>query len=244
MIFSIIIPTYNSKLSIVKCLESIQSQTFTSYEVIIIDGNSSDNTIDICKKFASNFPAIQIISERDNGIYDAMNKGIKLSSGDFLVFLNSGDCFANESSLSKLVSASAGFDLVYGDLMIKDQEDEWIKKYPDHLNLRYFYFESIPHPACLISKRLFNKVGFYDTTLKIVSDWKFFLISVIKQKCSYRHIDEVISIFDYQGISSIGSNRKRIELERRRVLKEDFVFFYYLYTIYLKLIGKSFYQEI
>ena len=239
---SIITINLNNRVGLEKTFQSVIKQDYSFYEYLVVDGGSTDGSKEFLDLNSLNISFW--VSEHDSGVYDAMNKGIKLSSGDFLVFLNSGDCFANESSLSKLVSASAGFDLVYGDLMIKDQEDEWIKKYPDHLNLRYFYFESIPHPACLISKRLFNKVGFYDTTLKIVSDWKFFLFSVVKQKCSYRHIDEVISIFDYQGLSSIGLNRERIELERKRVLKEDFWFFYYLYTIYLKLIGKSFYQEI
>ncbi len=238
---SVITINLNNCLGLRKTFQSVIHQDYSFVEFIVIDGGSTDGS----KEFLD-LNALSIsywVSEKDKGVYDAMNKGVELSSGDYLIFLNSGDTFVNESSLSRLVSASPGYDLVYGNLLIDEQESKWTKKYPDYLNLRYFYFESIPHPACLISRWLFKNVGLYDTSLKIVSDWKFFLFSVIKQKCTYRHVDEVISIFDYRGMSSIGSNRERIELERKRVLKEEFGFFYYLYSIYLNLIGKSFYQK-
>lgn len=239
---SIITVNLNNHFGLNKTIQSVLRQDYSDLEFIVIDGGSTDGS----KEFLySNSDHISWwVSEKDNGVYDAMNKGVMRSTGDYLVFLNSGDCFANESSVAKLISVSKGKDLVYGDLLIDELNGSWIKKYPDQLSLRYFYYESIPHPACLISRRLFLSLGLYDTSLKIVSDWKFFVLSVLKKKCTYCHIDQVITVFDFQGISSIGSNRSRVELERRSVLKEHFGLFYYLYSIYLKLIGKSFYQKI
>ena len=126
-LFSIITVTYNASSVIKPTLDSIKEQDFKNFEHLIVDGASRDNTLDIAK--AAEIPQMSIYSEPDKGLYDAMNKSIKLAKGDFLIFLNAGDCFADASSLSRIAAlATADTDIVYGQTQIVNAEGEIIGK--------------------------------------------------------------------------------------------------------------------
>ncbi len=239
---SVITINLNNLIGLKHTFESVINQDFPEIEFLIIDGESTDGSKEFIEENSEKTDFW--LSEKDLGIYHAMNKGIKNSSGDYLIFLNSGDFFSGADSISKLISNSKGEDLIYGNLMIQESKNSWVKKYPQSLNFRYFYFESLPHPACLISRKLFDQHGLYDTSLKIASDWKFFLLSVAKYNCTYKYVDLEISTFSFDGLSSKKENKVILENERRVTLKKYFNFYFSFYNLYLKGLGKSIYRTL
>lgn len=239
---SIITINLNNLVGLKRTFESVISQDFPEIEYLLIDGDSTDGSREFIKQNSEKI--FFWLSEKDFGVYDAMNKGIKNSTGDYLIFLNSGDFFSGADSISKLISNSQGEDLVYGNLLVQETEKAWIKKYPESLNFRYFYFESLPHPACLISRRLFDQYGLYDTTLKIASDWKFFLLAVAKYNCTYKYVDREISTFSFDGLSSKKENIETLENERRSTLKKYFNLYFLFYSLYLRVLRKSIYYKL
>lgn len=238
---SVITINLNNLEGLKRTVKSVLDQNHPDIEYLLIDGGSTDGAKEFIQDNQDSFAFY--LSEKDTGVYDAMNKGIRKSTGDFLIFLNSGDVFSDSDSLSKLIENSNGEELVYGNILVVESDKSYLKTYPEILTFKYFYYDSIPHPACLISKELFERYGLYDTTLKIVSDWKFFLLSVVKYRCSYRYVDEMISTFGVDGLSSLSTNRKLQENERVRTLKKYFYGRFWLYTTYLKFLNKSFYNK-
>jgi glycosyltransferase involved in cell wall biosynthesis len=219
MLISIITVTYNDVAGLERTIKSVQEQSATNYEHILIDGGSTDGSIELIEQHQDRFS--YWVSEPDNGIYHAMNKGIAVARGDYLLFLNGGDHFKNESSLSRLenvANESSSIDLIYGNIEVIG-ELKWIKTYPSELTLDYFVKGTLPHLATLINKNCFNEVN-YDTNLDIVADWKHFMIGVVSKLYTYSHVEEVVSVFYYDGISS--ENPYRIEKERRKVIKEHY----------------------
>lgn len=239
---SIITINLNNLIGLKRTFESVISQDFPEIEYLLIDGDSTDGSREFIRENSEKI--FFWLSEKDFGVYDAMNKGIKNSTGDYLIFLNSGDFFSGPDSISKLISNSQGEDLVYGNLLVQETEKAWIKKYPESLNFRYFYFESLPHPACLISRRLFDQYGLYDISLKIASDWKFFLLAVAKYNCTYKYVDKEISTFSFDGLSSKKENIEILENERRSTLKKYFNLYFLFYSLYLRVLRKSIYHKL
>ena len=173
MKLSIITVCKNSEYSIERTIESVINQTFTDYEYIIIDGASTDRTLEIIKKYSDK--TNKLISEPDNGIYDAMNKGVKMSEGEYLLFLNAGDYFVNKDVLMKVFSMNPGEDIVYGDTLIIFK-NKLIRK-PASKKIFYFFmfFDTIPHQNVFIRRSVFDVVGMHDINYKIAGDYDFFL---------------------------------------------------------------------
>ncbi|MCX8533633.1 glycosyltransferase family 2 protein [Chryseobacterium luquanense] len=217
---SVITISYNNKKGLEKTLKNVISQSFSDFEYIIIDGGSQDGTKDILEKYSDNIT--YWVSEPDKGIYNAMNKGITAAKGEYLIFINSGDHFYDENSLSVAAAHLSGEDIIYGNLELVSDEHTYIKKYSSELSLLYFYDQSLPHPATFIRKEAFQKWGNYDEYLKIVSDWKWFLISICTHQASFKHIDETISTFYLDGISSIKQNQEKIDNEKELTFSEYF----------------------
>lgn len=205
-----------------KTIASVLSQTSVDYECWVMDGLSDNKiTIEILNKY-QNAPRINIQSEKDEGIYDAMNKGISLSNNEYLLFLNAGDYFCNNSSLEVLLKNIGVNDIIYGDIQVTDGQRTWLKEYPSNLTFKYFLDDTLPHPAALIRKSLFKENGGYETSMQIVSDWAFFIKAICLKNAKYKHIPSVISIFNNNGISSMDSNRQLIEAEKTKYLLETF----------------------
>jgi len=218
---SIITINYNNAYGLKSTIDSVLSQSYSNIEYIVVDGGSTDNSKEVIKNNANRL--YYWVSEKDSGVYEAMNKGITVSNGEYLLFLNSGDIFVDSEVVSKAVNnPDFNADLVYGNLLVvnEKQKREWIA--PDKLNFSLFFESTIPHPATFIKKSLFDQVGYFDQDLKIVSDWKFFLMAVCRYNCTYRHIDLLISIFKEDGICSKPENFVNIELERQKVLSSNF----------------------
>jgi glycosyltransferase involved in cell wall biosynthesis len=201
-------------------VESVINQTFQEFEYIIIDGGSTDGSFEYIEKNKELFAFW--ISELDSGVYQAMNKGIQKASGDYILFLNSGDHFYNDDTLAIHQKELTGQDLVYFNIKVVEASKTFIKNYPDTLSFSYFVKDTLPHPGTFIKKDLFNSVGMFKEDFKIVSDWKFFLDAVCKHQASYKHVNKTLSVFYLDGVSSDATNSSIIFKEKQQVLKSSY----------------------
>ena len=251
MKISIITINFNNAAGLYKTIASVQGQTYHDIEYIVIDGGSADNSLDIIE--ASGKKLHYWISEKDNGMYEAMNKGILRSSGDYLLFLNSGDILSTACTLQNAVAYFANEDIIYGNIQIISDEVYRTESYPDVLNLNYFITGAIPHQGMFIKRSVFSLVGLYSEQLLICSDWKFQLDCICKFKCSYKHIDITIANFADHGASSLKENQGLIQKEKENVLINEYslleedlqlyleykkLAFYYQYSHRIKLLRK------
>jgi glycosyltransferase involved in cell wall biosynthesis len=217
---SIITINYNNLEGLKRTMESVVNQTWSAFEFVVIDGGSTDGSVEYIESQRENID--YWVSEPDNGIYNAMNKGIAKATGEYLLFLNSGDHFFSDKVLEQNFKSIAGHDIIYFNLQVIDKTEIFIKKYPDELLFSFFINDNLPHVATFIKASLFDKVGMYDESLKIVSDWKFFVESICKFNFSYIRIDETLTTFYLDGLSSDSKNKDLIFEEGQKVLKSSF----------------------
>ncbi|EBS8661253.1 glycosyltransferase [Salmonella enterica] len=167
--------TYNSQDTLKDTLLSVEQQDYPDIEYIIIDGGSSDQTLQLIKKYSTRVKCL--ISEKDNGIYDALNKGVKLATGDIVGFIHSDDILASPQVISNIVNKFKGntADIVYGDLLFVDREKPdiihrfWHSGEFKKSKLRYGW--APPHPAFYIRRELYKKYGCFDLIFKIAADY-------------------------------------------------------------------------
>jgi glycosyltransferase involved in cell wall biosynthesis len=230
-LLSIITINFNNKEGLDKTLNSVFEQTYKSFEFIIIDGNSSDGSIDVLNFF--DYKIDFWISESDTGIYNAMNKGVKASKGEYLLFLNSGDVLNGVTALSDFINNP----LFYGDIIYGDYKfDKGEKIYPDVLTPLHFFKSSLPHQSSLIRRELFDIHGLYDEKFKIVSDKAFFIKCFLSNKVKFKHIKYFLSEVDLNGVSNNLENKKQVQKETKIMLKEYFGVSYIDYTNYVNLV--------
>jgi len=220
VLISIITINYNNLIGLEKTLRSVEAQTYRDFEHIIIDGGSTDGSKEFIEKNAKSFG--YWVSEQDKGIYNAMNKGIQKANGAYLLFLNSGDHFYGNSVLEENFEFIKAYDLIYFNIKVITDKMEYIKNTPDHLVFSYFTNDTLPHQATFIKASLFEKVGFYDESLKIVSDWKFFVESICKFNASYLKVENILATHYLNGISATPDNWPIILEERNNVLETGF----------------------
>lgn len=217
MKLSIVTINYNNKEGLRKTIESVVRQTCSNIEYIIIDGGSADGSVDVIKKYEDVIS--YWVSEPDKGIYNAMNKGVSKATGDYLLFLNSGDYLISPSIIDEIWNELlSNEDVIFG--LLKTYPSNRIGYTDVHLPLTmldFFERSPIPHPASFIKRNLFQEMK-YDETLKIVSDWKFFLQAVVFKGCSCKKIEIIITSFEDEGLSS--SNIECCNNERIDVLKK------------------------
>lgn len=199
MKLSIITICYNQP-DIAKTCESIANQTFQNFEWIVVDGGSTDNTLEILEKYKNRINVL--ISEKDNGRYDAMNKGIKASKGEWLQFLNGGDYFTNNDVLQKIFeNKSYNSDILYGNMNIEDKTGNLVLcKYPETVDIDYFMNDTISHPSSFVKKELFEKYGGFEEKYKCISDWEKWLCFA-SHNCVFEFTDEIIANFKNDGVS-------------------------------------------
>lgn len=197
---SIITINRNDAQGLEKTLESIwKKQSFKDFEHIIIDGASTDNSINIIKKYASHLS--YWVSEPDKGIYNAMNKGIIKAKGNYLLFLNSGDWLENDI-LARVFKENFTEDIVYADLyQYRNADDIQISPYPDKLTLPFIYNYSLGHPSTFIKRELFKNM-LYEEKYRIISDWAFFITQILLFNRTTKHLNFAVSYFNVYGISS------------------------------------------
>jgi glycosyltransferase involved in cell wall biosynthesis len=219
---SIVTINLNNAEGLQNTIDSVFHQTYTAFEYIVIDGGSTDSSKEIIQKNAHRFN--YSVSEKDNGIYQAMNKGILKASGEYIMFLNSGDLFYNEDVLNQMIASLDGEDILYGDLMRIKNEIKEPCIFPDVLSFEFFItgFNSLPHAGTLIKRSVFKTVGLYNESFKIVSDWEFFILAINKYNCTFKHLATFVVIFNLEGISAQKEFYPVIQKERRQVLDTHF----------------------
>lgn len=219
MKLSIITVNLNNAEGLRKTIESVISQTYTDYEYLIIDGGSTDGSVEIINEFADKIT--YWVSEIDKGIYNAMNKGILKAKGEYCLFLNSGDWFLGEDVVKSVFSNGHSKDLICCKLFRHEKYSGGIIQLPkDKLTFYDFYTSSLSHPSTFIKTKLFHEIGLYDETLQIVADWKFFMEAVIIHRCSYMSLDMELTYCTPGGVST--SNLKVSIKERENVLNKLF----------------------
>jgi len=214
---SIITINYNNLGGLITTISSVKRQTWQEFEYIVIDGGSSDGS----KEYIENeYQYIDYwVSEKDAGIFNAMNKGISEAKGEYLLFINSGDHLFDDTILEKNHNSIMEKDLIYFNLQMVRNGTSRITKSPAKLSFSDLYTTTLPHPATFIKKELFSKVGMYDESLRIVSDWKFFILALFKFNCSYLKIEDTLSTFYLDGISTLDDNSHERELVLNQYFK-------------------------
>lgn len=202
---SIITATYNSSATIVDAIRSVQQQTYQNIEHIIIDGLSADDTIE---KITSVDPQIKIVSEKDNGIYDAMNKGIAAATGDIIGILNSDDFYKDQFVLEKVARFFAvdRCDALYGDLLYVDANDlnkvkrKWISGV--HQRKDFLKGWMPPHPTFFIRKECYDQYGVFNLQLGSAADYELMLRMMYKHRIKTAYLPEIMIYMRTGGVSN------------------------------------------
>ena len=208
MRFSVITINYNHKEGLNRTIESVICQSYTEYEFIIIDGGSTDGSVDNIKQYAENIT--YWVSEKDNGVYHAMNKGVAHAHGDYCIFMNSGDCFHSPKALESVANYEE--DIICGQVSTFPSGH-----HKSTISLVDLMRISLPHQAMFIKRELLIKHP-YDEKYKILSDWKFCIEALILDNCSFRNIEVIISDYESGGISA--NSNGLLPIERNQILKE------------------------
>lgn len=223
MKLSIITINRNNAEGLRKTMESVLSQTYRDFEYIIVDGASTDDSVDIIKSMVPelnmdiNGISVRWISEPDTGIYNAMNKGIRMSNGEYSLMLNSGDYFVDNDVLQKVLVELDGTDIIQGNVII--DKNGKLRVCRGYGKSDISFFEALDanflHQASFISRRCYDKYGYYDDSYKKCADSYFYIKALALQNASFRYVDITIANFDTSGISSM------VDPKWRQIDKEE-----------------------
>lgn len=218
MRFSIITINFNNDEGLRRTINSVVCQSYNDYEYIVIDGGSTDESVNIIKSFSDKID--YWVSEKDRGIYHAMNKGVVQAHGEYCIFMNSGDLFYNNSVLKLVDESVIQDDVVVGKVVINGK-DKLISPPPTsgEFTLYHLYSGAIPHQGSFIKTDLLRKYP-YDENLKISSDWKFFVQVLILENRSIRYLDVYVARYGLDGISA--SNPALMREEKDNILADMF----------------------
>jgi len=213
---SIITVNYNNKTGLTNTIESVKRQTYTDFEFVVVDGGSTDGSQETVRNAGG--LVNKFVSEKDRGIFHAQNKGISMASGEYLLFLNSGDFLCDNNVLEKVAPHLDGTTIVYGDMRINWGGGNITHgKMPDGITKQHMFLDTLWHPVTFIPKILFEKYGKYDESLRLVADYEFFFKVIIRHNCSAIHIPVEVCEFSTDGASSNKANKKDERAERRMV---------------------------
>ncbi|WP_285821678.1 MULTISPECIES: glycosyltransferase family 2 protein [Bacteroidales] len=239
MKISIITATYNSAETIGDTIESVLSQSYQDFEHIIIDGQSKDNTVAICRSYSGRYNGrLKIVSEKDRGIYDAMNKGILLATGDIVGILNSDDFYSRENVLVTIANEFSrnNIDAVYGDIHFVNPSD--LTKCVRYYSSRFFHkwmmvFGYQPaHPSFYCRRECYEKYGYFDISYKIAADFENLLRLIYLHKIRIHYIPMDFVTMRQGGASTNGlASHKRIFWDHYRAYKKNCVPFGYFCDI-------------
>lgn len=221
---SIITVCYNSSQTIESTIQSVVSQNYNNIEYIIVDGASTDDTLKIVECYKDKIS--KVISEKDNGIYDAINKGINISTGDIIAILHADDFYPNQNVISFVVNSfiQKKVDAVYGDLQYVDRLDtnkikrNWISG--EYRKQNFLKGWMPPHPSFFVKKECYNKFGLYNTELKSAADYELMLRFLYKYNCSVDYIPQVLVKMRVGGKSNVSIlNRIKANREDKKAWK-------------------------
>ena len=203
---SIITINYNNCDGLLKTIKSIVNQTWKDFEYIVIDGGSTDGSVEVIKEYTDRIN--YWVSEPDKGIYNALNKGVDVAKGEYCNFMNSGDCFYSPDVLEHVFSKKTVADIICGNTQL-----DYLKTPPQEITLEILFNTSICHQCAFIRSSLMKKYG-YDESYKIVADRKFFLQAFISDNCSYQAIDVDVVKYDITGLSAQNPVLSRLEYDK------------------------------
>jgi len=239
MKISVIIVCKNEKDTIAKTIDSVFSQNYKDFEILVLDGNSTDGTIEILKSYRER---IKLIKNQGNGIYSAMNEGIRLSTGDILYFLNANDSLFSNDVFKKIIRKfeAENCDLIYGDtnFQSKDKAGNLVNTLISH---RDFYsrfvwaYRNINHQSTFYKKWLFDEYGSYDQyEFKILADVEFTTNVILQEKVKHLYVPIIIANYNTEGISSHNNPENIIisKEEKEAIAKKYLNFEYKLFQIY------------
>lgn len=207
MKLSIITINYNNCDGLRKTIESVVVQTFKDFEWIVIDGGSTDGSRELIEQYAEHFA--YWVSEPDEGIYNAMNKGIKVAKGEYLQFLNSGDWLCDSFALSRCFAHDFEADVLYGNVIFTSPHFIKEYRYPSPLTFKQLFWSSLAHPSCFIKRSILLEEK-YNENYKIVSDLELW-IKLALRNAVFIHLNEFVACFDCTGISSTNSELDKAE---------------------------------
>ncbi|WP_113661845.1 glycosyltransferase family 2 protein [Pedobacter nanyangensis] len=221
MLLTIITINLNNAKGLEATIASVAAQKNAQFEYLVIDGGSTDQSVPLIHRYQKHISAF--ISEKDHGVYHAMNKGISLAKGKFILFLNSGDTLNHHLVISQLLGSleiDSNKDIYYSSVLFVDEEQEkaYTYGYPKQLNVDYFLHAGLCHQCTVIRKQLFDEIGRYEENYRLVSDWSFFL-KAIKKNYHFQHIDQLIlSNYVLNGLSTDYLSCKQ---ERLKIIKSQ-----------------------
>lgn len=218
MKISVITINYNNVLGLQKTLQSVKEQTYNNYEYIVIDGYSNDGSQNIIEQYRNIIS--KYVSEKDTGVFNAMNKGIAFANGDYCIFLNSGDYFADKYVLEKAEEYLNDADFVSGDTICVDNKGN--KKFwgaPKILSCYIIIRYALSHQSTFIKTELLKRRP-YREDLRIASDWEQELYEIVFHDATYKYLPLVVSIFNDEGMSR--KNLDKVKEERLKIYNEYF----------------------
>lgn len=201
---SIITATYNSAAHVANCIESVNNQTYPNIEHIIVDGASKDNTVEIIKAIPNR--VAKLISEPDKGIYDALNKGIQLASGELIVFLHTDDVFATPQTIAHVVDqfTHKGVSGVYGNLVFVNEENKVVRTWTSGSFNRSMVKKGWmpPHPTLVLRKTVYEQYGLFNPSFRIAGDYDFMLRIMLANDIQLKYLPEVVTNMKMGGAST------------------------------------------
>lgn len=226
MRLSIVTINRNNAVGLEKTMRSVAGQTLKEFEYIVVDGASTDGSVEIIQKLEPEFAHLKWVSERDAGIYNAMNKGLRMATGDYIQILNSADCLAAPEVTERMLEAleAAGSPSIFYGNMVKcfpDGRQVVDKGFAGQdITLLGMFTGTLNHDPAYLRRDLFERYGYYDESLRIVSDWKWYLQAIILGGEKPYYVDMNVTLFDMTGISE--TNKELDQSERKQVLEQLF----------------------
>lgn len=219
MKLSIITICLNNRDNLEKTIQSVRAQTWRNFEFIIVDGQSSDGTELLLPSSGADI----VICEKDSGIYNAQNKGIQLSSGEYLIFLNAGDAFSRPETLETIFANPFDEDLVYCDILLESGGAiVGVKQHPNSLDKQYWRRDFLCHQAVFHKRTVFGRYGLYNESFKYVSDHELYFKILSQPEARIRHIPVQGIIYNTDGISGKPETKLKVYAEYRTLLKKYF----------------------
>lgn len=200
---SIITVNFNNRIGLEKTIKSVISQDYPNLEYLVFDGGSSDGSKEIIRTYEDKIS--YWVSESDGGIYNAMNKAILKATGEYILFLNSGDYFSSSQVLMNIFQTERNADLLIGrQLFVGNGGKAGIspKLHAHEINMEYFLSSTLPHQATFIKRTLFEDCGLYDESYRVCADWVFWIYAVVKHRCTLEVLPMAVSYMDNGGVSS------------------------------------------
>lgn len=224
---SVIIPVFNGEHTIEAAVKSVVTQNYGNIELLVMDGGSKDGTVQLLEKLVQ-ADGFQFVSEKDKGVYDAMNKGIARATGDWVFFLGADDVLYDKDVFKDIFSGTEldvkNLDIIYGDVLLKEQN----KIYGGAFNNWRILSKNISHQAIFYNRGLFDKHGSYDLKYPILADYVFNIKLFADKSLRALHIDKIVTVFAEEGLSSTKRDMA-FKKDRNRLIWSQYSLLHYLY---------------